>query len=100
MLTLFRWLSRRPLWFLHAVGAPLGWLTYALSPAYRSRFVANAAQAGVAPGAARPAIAEAGRLVMELPYLWLRPAGVPIGPRLAWEGAEHLRPRWHAGRAS
>jgi KDO2-lipid IV(A) lauroyltransferase len=90
MLSLLRWLSRRPLWLLHAVGAPLGWLTYALSPSYRARFAANAAQAGVAPADARPAIAEAGRLVMELPYLWLRPEGVPIGPHLGWDGVELL----------
>ena len=91
MLSLVRCLSRRPLWFLHAVGAPLGWLAWLLSPSYRQRFAANAAQAGVAPADARPAIAEAGRLVMELPYLWLRPAGVPIGPHLSWHGAEHLQ---------
>ena len=86
MLSLVRWISRRPLWLLHALGAPLGWLAWALSPSYRGRFAANAAQAGVAPADARPAIAEAGRLVMELPFLWLRTAGTPIGPRLNWQG--------------
>ena len=87
MLSLVRWLSRRPLWLLHALGAPLGCLAWALSPSYRGRFAANAAQARVAPADARPAIAEAGRLVMELPFLWLRPAGEPIGPRL--RGVRH-----------
>ena len=86
MLSLVRWLSRRPLWLLHALGAPLGCLAWAVSPSYRGRFAANAAQAGVARANARPAIAEAGRLVMELPFLWLRPAGTPIGPRLGWQG--------------
>jgi Kdo2-lipid IVA lauroyltransferase/acyltransferase len=86
MLRLFRWLARCPLWFLHAVGAALGWITYAASPTYRRRFRENAAQAGVSAEDARPAIAEAGRLVMELPFLWLRPAGEPIRPRLNWEG--------------
>src|SRR5947207_618835 len=47
MLTLFRWLSRWPLWLLHAMGGALGWVSYGLSPVYRQRFKANAAQAGV-----------------------------------------------------
>jgi KDO2-lipid IV(A) lauroyltransferase len=98
MLSLVRWLSRRPLWLLHAVGAPLGWLAWALSPSYRRRFAANAAQAGVAPAEAHPAIAEAGRLVMELPFLWLRPAGMPIGPRLSWQGEQLLEAALAQGR--
>jgi Kdo2-lipid IVA lauroyltransferase/acyltransferase len=98
MLSLVRWMSRRPLWLLHAVGAPLGWLAWVLSPSYRHRFAANAAQAGVAPADARPAIAEAGRLVMELPFLWLRPAGTPIGPRLDWQGPQLLETALAQGR--
>jgi Kdo2-lipid IVA lauroyltransferase/acyltransferase len=98
MLSLVRWLSRRPLWLLHALGAPLGWLAWALSPSYRARFAANAAQAGVVPADARPAIAEAGRLVMELPFLWLRPAGTPIGPRLNWQGEALLEAALAQGR--
>ena len=86
MLRLFRWLARCPLWFLHALGGALGWITYGASPTYRRRFNANVAQAGVAPRDARPAIAEAGRLVMETPFLWLRPADEPIRPTLNWEG--------------
>ena len=86
MLSLFRWLARCPLWFLHAVGGALGWITYAASPTYRRRFQENAVQAGVSREASRPAIAEAGRLVMELPFLWLRPPDEPIRPHLAWEG--------------
>ena len=83
---LFRALSRCPLWFLHAVGAVLGWLTYWASPSYRRRFVENVRQAGIAPAAARPAIAAAGRMVAELPFLWLRPAAEPIRPAPDWQG--------------
>ena len=86
MLSLFRWLSRRPLWFLHMLGGAIGWLTFLASPTYRRRFRENVAQAGIAPRDARPAIAEAGRLVVEMPFLWLRPADEPIRPRLDWEG--------------
>ena len=68
------------------MGFVLGWASYALSPAYRRRFAANVLQAGVAPSAARPAIAEAGRMLMELPYVWLRPANQSIHPTIAWDG--------------
>jgi KDO2-lipid IV(A) lauroyltransferase len=98
MLTLFRWLARRPLWFLHAIGAALGWLTYWASPSYRRRFHENVAQAGIAPAAARPAIASAGRMVAELPFLWLRPAGEPIRPQLNWEGQALITNALQAGR--
>ena len=82
-----RWLSRRPLWLLHAIGAALGWLTYALSPTYRRRVQANAALAGIPASARRGAVAEAGRALLELPYLWLRAPGAPIAPPVQWDGA-------------
>ena len=87
MLTVIRWLSRRPLWLLHAMGAAVGWLTYGLSPTYRRRFAANAALAGVPASAARRAVGEAGRLLLELPYLWLRPPQARLSPPVRWEGA-------------
>ncbi|MCW5667580.1 MAG: lysophospholipid acyltransferase family protein [Piscinibacter sp.] len=96
MLSLFRWLSRRPLWLLHALGWGVGWLTWALSPTYRRRLAALAAQAGIAPGARRAAVGEAGRMALELPFLWLRPAEQPLGPLLRVEGAE-LVDAAHAG---
>src|SRR5687767_7130357 len=84
MLTLFRWLSRWPLWLLHMLGSGAGWLSYVLSPSYRRRFVHNAALAGISPREARPAIAEAGRLLFELPYLWMRPPGRKLEPPVRW----------------
>lgn len=98
MRTLFRWLSTWPLWMLHAFGGALGWLSYALSPSYRQRFDANAAQAGVPRSASRAAVAEAGRLILELPYLWMRPADAPIRPPVGWTGAEHIDAAHRAGR--
>ncbi|MDE2093938.1 MAG: lysophospholipid acyltransferase family protein, partial [Burkholderiales bacterium] len=98
MLRLFRWLARAPLGLLHAVGAMLGWLTYWASPSYRRRFTENARQAGIAPAAARPAIAAAGRMVAELPFLWLRPPSEPIRPRLNWDGRELLAAALQARR--
>src|SRR5687768_9407951 len=84
MLTLFRWLSRWPLWLLHTLGGVAGWLSYLLSPSYRRRFVGNAAQAGISLHDARPAIAEAGRLLFELPYLWMRPPDQKLEPTVRW----------------
>jgi KDO2-lipid IV(A) lauroyltransferase len=98
MPTLFRWLARRPLWLLHALGAVLGWLTYWASPTYRRRFVENARQAGVTPAQARPAIAAAGRMVAELPFLWMRPAGEPIRPTVVWDGADLVAAAHAQGR--
>ncbi len=86
MLTLFRWLSGWPLWLLHAFGAAAGWSSYLGSAVYRRRFLDNARQAGVPAAQSRPAVAEAGRLLFELPYLWLRPATDPILPRVRWDG--------------
>ena len=98
MLSLFRWLARRPLWFLHALGAGLGWLTYAASPTYRRRVAENARQAGFTPAQARPAVAAAGRMVAELPFLWMRPAGEPIRPAVAWDGADLVATAHAQGR--
>lgn len=79
MLKLFRWMSRWPLRWLHVLGAALGWLAYWMSPTYRRRFVAHVEQAGVGPAAARAAVAAAGRMVAELPRLWVfGAASVPL----------------------
>jgi KDO2-lipid IV(A) lauroyltransferase len=88
MRRLFEWLSRRPLWLLHALGAGVGWLTWLGSPTYRRRFESMVAQAGVARGPARQAIGEAGRMAAELPFLWLRPPTPSVLDIVRIEGAE------------
>ncbi len=90
MLVLLRWLARRRLATLHAWGALLGWLAYLLSPAYRRRFKANAAQAEIAAREWRSAVASSGRMVTELPWLWLRPPTQPIHDLVRWHGDELL----------
>ena len=95
---LAQWLSRRPLWLLHFMGGFLGRLAYALSPAYRRRFKTNAQRAGLSPQVSRLAIAEAGRLVLELPFLWLRPAAEPVRPSLVVHGAEQVEAAHAQGR--
>lgn len=95
---LFRWCSHLPLGALHAFGGMLGWLVYIASPSYRARLRANAQQAGVDAAARRRAIGHAGRMVAELPRLWLRPADRPIDPPLRWEGAALIDAALERGR--
>ncbi|WP_395348710.1 lysophospholipid acyltransferase family protein [Variovorax sp. UC122_21] len=89
MIALFRLLARVPMPVMHWFGAGLGWLVWALAPDYRRRFRADAQSAGFGPDAYRPAIAAAGKMASELPWLWLRPHGETVLPRvLRWEGVE------------
>lgn len=98
-MTLFmRWLSRWPLAWLHVLGGALGWLTWALSPSYRRRLNANAALAGLSPAERRRSIAEAGRLVAEVPWIWFMPPGESLGGRVSWQGAELIENALAAGR--
>ncbi|RZL02179.1 MAG: lysophospholipid acyltransferase family protein [Rubrivivax sp.] len=84
MSRLFFMLARWPLGVLHPVGAALGWLTYGLSPTYRRRLKAHTDQAGLSAWQRWSAVANAGRMVAELPRLWGRPASVALGDRVRW----------------
>ncbi|ART54274.1 lipid A biosynthesis acyltransferase [Acidovorax carolinensis] len=75
MPVVFRFFSVFPLWLLHVMGSAMGWVAFCASPAYRRRFLANSALAGYSFGAVRAAVAHAGRMVAELPRLWL---GAPL----------------------
>jgi KDO2-lipid IV(A) lauroyltransferase len=92
---LLRWMSRWSLASLHRLGAGLGEASYRLSPTYRRRFDAAVAQAGVAPAAARGAVREAGRMVAELPRLWLGEAATLVQ---RCEGSTHVDAALAEGR--
>ncbi|WP_428420285.1 lysophospholipid acyltransferase family protein [Methylibium sp.] len=96
--SLMRVMARWPLWLLHGIGAPIGWLVYAASPTYRRRFRANAARAGVPWPEARRAVAEAGRLLTELPPLWLRPPEAALPVAVQWQGGALIERAQAAGR--
>lgn len=98
MPVLLAWLARRRLRTLHAWGGILGWLAYLLSPTYRRRHDDHATIAGIGASDRRAAVAEAGRLVAELPRLWLRPAGTPIADPVRWEGEALLESWLGSGR--
>ena len=85
MITLFRMLSAWPLWLLHGIGCVLGWLVFLASPTYRKRFLANAHQAGLTWRQWLGAVGESGKLVAELPRLWL---GAPVPT--VWDGIAHV----------
>ena len=73
LVNLFRLLSHLPLPLLHLGGAAVGWLVYAVSPTYRRRLNEHLRRAGYGH-LRRSAVAEAGKAVMELPFVWLGPA--------------------------
>jgi KDO2-lipid IV(A) lauroyltransferase len=82
---LFRICSHLPLFLLHALGALLGWLVFVLSPTYRRRLLANARRGGLGLADTLGSVTEAGRMVAELPRLWL---GRPV--RVGWQGAAEI----------
>lgn len=98
MLMLFRLLSKFPLRLLHAFGAAAGCLVYAASSTYRRRYRANVAIAGLPWAAARGGIKEAGRMIAEVPWLWMRPPASPLGEMLQWRGAELIEQAKAQGR--
>ena len=98
MFWFFRFLSLWPLAALHAAGGALGWLVWALSPRYRAQFKAHVAQAGLPFDVARPAIAEAGRFIAELPKLWMRPPGESCLGNVRVEGQAHAESAFAQGR--
>lgn len=69
LVLLFRFLSIFPLPLLHALGAALGWLVYLISPSHRRRMRENMALAGHSQHLSA-AIAEAGKSIVELPFVW------------------------------
>ena len=83
---------------MHGLGALLGWLSWWASPSYRAHFREQVRQAGVSWPAARPAVAEAGKMIAELPRLWLRPVERRLGASVSWDGRELIEGALTSGR--
>src|SRR5512147_2985848 len=94
---LFRFLSLLPLHALHNLGALLGWTAWLLSPTYRRHLRENIALAGVS-GATAAAIAEAGKGILELPKIWLRPHDEVAGRVAKVSGWELVQSAWESGQ--
>lgn len=96
LVTLFRFLSLFPLRVLHALGAGLGWLVYALSPSYRRRMRENLALAGFSSSLPQ-AISESGKAILELAFVWCaKPERVNAIASV--ENWEHVQSVLDAGR--
>jgi KDO2-lipid IV(A) lauroyltransferase len=95
MSTLFKILSIFPLGVLHALGWVLGWLAFLLSGVYRRRFLDNVRQAQLDWRQWLPAVGAAGKLVSELPRLWL---GGPVP--VQWQGAQYVDAALAHGKGS
>jgi KDO2-lipid IV(A) lauroyltransferase len=99
MRALMHLLARLPLPLLHWLGAALGWAVYGLSPTYRRNLRANLESAGYRDARVRrAAIAEAGKMALEAPKIWLRPRGetLPLVRRI--DGREHVEAALAAGK--
>ncbi len=95
MIRFFKIFSLLPLWLAHGLGWAAGWLVFAASGTYRKRFLANVRQAGIGWPRWCPAVGEAGKLLAELPRLWMgRPVPVQI------EGARHVQEALALGRGA
>jgi KDO2-lipid IV(A) lauroyltransferase len=99
MRALMHLLARLPLPALHVLGSALGWLVYGLSPTYRRNLKANLETAGYRDSRVRrAAIAEAGKMALEAPKVWLRPRAetLPLVRRI--DGREHVDAALAAGK--
>lgn len=98
---LMRLAARIPLGILQDLGAALGWAAYGCSPAYRRRLRENLAAAGFRDAATRrAAIAGAGRMLAELPAIWLRPRAQARALVRSIEGGEYLEAARAAGKGT
>jgi len=94
VIPLFRFLSYLPLSWLHALGAVLGWLSWLLSITYRRHMRENMVLALGEDGERRvraAAIGNAGKSMLELPKIWLRPleeTAARVVKITGWELAE------------
>jgi KDO2-lipid IV(A) lauroyltransferase len=86
-----------PLPLLHNLGAAAGWLAWLLSATYRRNLSAHIAQAGMT-AAKSAAIAEAGKALLELPMIWLRPQDEVVARVVKVSGWELVEDAWAAGR--
>ena len=98
----FRMLSALPLSVLHRLGSLLGRLTYVMSPQYAAQMRENLQHAGFSPeGKLLPeVIAEAGKSIAELPWIWGRPYEEVLGAVLECRGMEHVEAAQAQGRGT
>jgi KDO2-lipid IV(A) lauroyltransferase len=93
-----------PLRWLHVLGAGVGWLVYLLAPRYSARLDQNLSQSGLFPAEAdyrrvrRRAIAEAGKITLEVIAVWFKPPGRVMRYFREVRGYELIQQARDAGR--
>ncbi len=97
MRLVFLLLAQLPLRLLHTLGSGLGFVLHWVSPALRRNFAHNTRLAALSPTQADAAIAEAGRMVAELPWIWLRGAG-RLRTLIHWDGLELIEEELSKGK--
>lgn len=96
MTLLFDFLARLPLPLLYRLGGPFGWLVYWSSGRYAARLRENLRLAKLADSDSEyrkllhANIREAGRSVLELPWVWRRPLQQVVDSVVACHGWEHI----------
>ena len=96
LVPLFRLLSKLPLRALHWLGAALGWLVYLASPSYRTLLRNNLDGAGFGQHLSA-AIAESGKAIVELPFIWCAPPD-KVAAHASDENWEHVQAVLDSGR--
>ncbi|MEO8332824.1 MAG: lysophospholipid acyltransferase family protein [Gallionella sp.] len=96
MVGMFNLLAHLPLRVLHLLGAMLGWATYFFSGQYAARLRENLHNSGLESSETdtrkllHANIREAGKGVMELPWVWLRPMEKVVASVNQCHGWEHV----------
>ena len=95
---IFQLLARVPLTWMQRLGVCLGWIVWSVSPRYRHTFASNVKASGIPFDLAKPAIASAGMVVSELPWVWMRPHTQTLNGLVQFDGAEYFETAMRAGK--
>jgi len=95
---IFQLLARVPLTCMQRLGVCLGWIVWSVSPRYRHTFVSNVKASGIPFDLAKPAIASAGMVVSELPWVWMRSHRQTLNGLVQFDGAEYFETAMRAGK--
>lgn len=104
MVGLFDLLARLPLRVLHWLGALLGWLTYLSSSSYAGRIRENLKNSGISQSEPEfrkllhANIREAGKSVMELPWVWRRSLEDVVGRVTQCQGMDYVQEAYAQGK--
>lgn len=90
MIKVIQFLAVWPLGLLQACGAILGWCAYWGSKPYRQRLNDHAGLAGLSGRQRRSAVAHAGRMAAELPWLWMAPPQRSIDRWVRWSEPQRV----------